>query len=31
MHAVTMAFEDGGNLSKSARAIVQGLWGPEAW
>ena len=30
MHAVTVAFECGGNPSKSARAIVQGLWGPEA-
>ena len=29
-NAVTVAFEDGGNPSKSARAIVQGLWGPEA-
>lgn len=29
-NAVTVAFEDGGNPSKCARAIVQGLWGPEA-
>ena len=28
--AVTVAFEDGGNPDKSARAIVQDLWGPEA-